>query len=1478
MMGRGADGGCGTEERPCRPVSRVPVRVPTSQEEGLKKQISGEVDFFSQARKALCELGPYDVPEDGSAPALSPPTLPRGLAIYLKQSDSRKRQKKSHSGGDKKSSRQNEKARGGNIWTETEEYFRDLVLPDVDTLFDVSSHSSLVARKSFFIPYVGNASSANLPSSTNVDVEAKIDTSPSCRDAVVTEEVDNANGVAKEDVKEEVVHSMEDDSAGPLSLIEEEKETSVPDSSSSSEWLLGSKNRILLTSERPSKKRKLLGVDAGLEKILIVPSSDDSSLLCHFCCKGDARSESNKLISCSLCQVSVHQRCYGAQNIVAGTWMCSWCKQKKDNNDAVKPCVLCPKQGGALKPIQQSVGNGESIEFVHLFCSLWMPEVYVEDLSQMEPITNMGGIKETRRKLVCNVCKVKHGACIRCSHGTCRTSFHPICAKEARHRMEVWGKHGCDNVELRAFCSKHSDVQGLNRSLQAGDHCTVGSDSSFANHVPGVLSMNKSQKLKLGLKNRDRIAVHKGTPDNSSDISGDTESPNVGLLDLRSNAVVASKCDGHQSVDGLMKRSKSEDINLSDTLNLALILKKLIERGKVNIKDVASEIGISPDSLSETLADDNLAPEMRCKLLTWLRDHAVMGTSQRNMLVRIKSLISSRDEGGTTDIPEDVVISEDDLTDPVAVKSVLPRRRTKNIRILREKMTTSLSNESFCGNRAAMVDGKDEHSVQEKSEDSCKTSVDATDKSSTKPDGFKESLVRHLPTCEGAGSKADPSIQSISKNCQLEEVAACENISPANSDKKKLTCLLGDQDVLDKRKLICSVVNPVLHDLMKAEDSSSLYVHPYIRKLFKMPSRMVSINGLYGGSKDISYDSDGSGEGDAHKKDAFGNASVCSSHESQHLKCSDLTCKSDQRKLEQLVRAENMGVLKLSPEDEVEGEIIYYQHRLLGKAAARNCLTEKLVYRVAKTLSEEIESAREQRWDAVLANRYLYEVKEAKKQGRKERKHKEAQAVLAAATAAAAASSRNSSRQDALEDPSHHEYLKLNSSSGRPGVSSQPVPRAKETVSRVAGPKISSEKYSDFMSDFSKEHPRSCDICRRSETILKPILVCSSCKVAVHLDCYRNVKESTGPWCCELCEDLLSSRSSGAPSVNFWDKPFLVAECGLCGGTTGAFRKSVDGHWVHAFCAEWVLESSFRRGQVNPVQGMETIAKGVDVCCVCRRKHGVCVKCSYGHCQSTFHPSCARSSGFFMNVKVASGKLQHKAYCGKHSLEQRTKAETQKYGVEELKQMKQTRVELERLRLLCDRIIKREKLKRELVLSSHEILACKRDHVTRSVLAQSPFILPEGSSESATTSLKVQTDGGYKSCSEAVQRSDDVTVDSTPLKHELKVPVPMDTDQKTDDSSTSQNLFTPKPMERVPFSGKQIPHRYSLASRNVSDGGGWSSTSKKHNNETLEKELVMTSDEASMKNSRLPRGYCYIPVNRLPKEQETPGESLEHNE
>lgn len=101
------------------------------------------------------------------------------------------------------------------------------------------------------------------------------------------------------------------------------------------------------------------------------------------------------------------------------------------------------------------------------------------------------------------------------------------------------------------------------------------------------------------------------------------------------------------------------------------------------------------------------------------------------------------------------------------------------------------------------------------------------------------------------------------------------------------------------------------------------------------------------------------------------------------------------------------------------------------KAPSNNfwCMTriifaDHLICNVVKSLPKEIDEARSTRWDAILINQYYSGLREAKKQGKKERRHKEAQAVLAAATAAAAASSRMSSfRKDVYEESTHREVF-----------------------------------------------------------------------------------------------------------------------------------------------------------------------------------------------------------------------------------------------------------------------------------------------------------------------------------------------------------------------------------------------------------------------------------------------------------------------
>ncbi|XP_052188942.1 uncharacterized protein LOC127799193 isoform X2 [Diospyros lotus] len=1366
MMGRGAAVGCGTEQKAC-PISRVPAKLPAEEAAGIEKPAHAGLDLYAQARKALCERSPFDTEE---AQVSTVTTLPSGLARFLsKHSDGRKRHKRVHSGGEAKSSRVGGavKARGPNIWAEAEQYFRELTGDDIDKLQELS-YFAFSDKKCFSIPVLGNSVRGDASNGDNVnDVNGN-----------------GPNGVGSDCglvVKEELEQSMEVDQVGAITSLQEEKSSSsLPPATPCSglEWLLGSRNKVYLTSDRPSKKRKLLGCEAGLEKLLVARPIEGSSSLCHYCSLGDTGNQLNCLVVCTSCNVAVHERCYGVQDDVPGSWLCSWCKQKNAVPISDRPCLLCPKQGGALKQVRKigdQSGNSGPIGFAHLFCCQWMPEVYIQDTRTMEPIVNIEGIKETRRKLICSLCKVKYGACVRCSNGACRTSFHPICAREARHRMEIWGKFGCDDVELRAFCSKHSEVQNGSTTQQSG----VGSDSYVTKHQPVGTTVNKLQKLKFGRKSGDKITVHVVETDTNVSKLGNSATHGEGLSDARSYSLLQPECgDSKQSSSAdTLERRTNEEPNASDSLDFTAILKKLIDRGKVNTEDVASEIGVSPDSLSSMLSDDCLVPELRCKIVAWLRNHAYVGMLPKNLKVRIKSSIASKDDKGAAGNSDAVIASDSDIPDVV---SVPPRRRTKsNIRILKDNKVKETINDDGIIMDAA----KRGQFISESPDYSSKASVsDAIVKNLVEPNGIHDTLASHSP----------------------------ENEEGAAIIEQKLTPNLEPGDPIFS----------VTTDIIKSEAVSGTYIHPHIQnKMIKIQNLVLSDNASseIDGDREIAPEEPSSASG------------ICCYQQSQHLSPSDMIPESDGANLKQLVKAKNMGILDMCPEDEAEGELIFYQHRLLCNVGARKHLIDGLVNKVGKSLPWEIDAVRKQKWDAVIVNQYLHELREAKKQGRKERRHKEAQAVLAAATAAAAASSRVSSfRKDTLDESAHQENLfKVKTSTGRAGLYSQQIPRVKETLPHGLS-EVSSDVAQTISSGFCKEDPRTCDICRRFETILNPILICSNCKVAVHLDCYHSVKDSTGPWYCELCEDLLSSRSIGPSAINSLEKPYFAAKCGLCGGSGGAFRRSMDDQWVHAFCAEWVLESTFRRGQVNPIVGLESVLKGNDICHICHHKQGVCIKCNYGFCQSMFHPFCARSSGLYMNVKISSGKFQHKAYCEKHSLEQRAKAEIQKPGNEELKSLKQIRVELERLRLLCERIIKREKLKRELVLCSQNILVSNRDTVALSALVRSPLFTADISSESATTSLRGNTDD-CRSGSDTIQRSDDITVDSTVSgKRRIKFPVSMDNDQKTDDSSTSQQPLMKKPRERVSFSGKQIPHRPSfLASQNRLVDGEKRSTSRK---------------------------------------------------
>ncbi|XP_067414588.1 lysine-specific demethylase 4B isoform X1 [Emydura macquarii macquarii] len=131
------------------------------------------------------------------------------------------------------------------------------------------------------------------------------------------------------------------------------------------------------------------------------------------------------------------------------------------------------------------------------------------------------------------------------------------------------------------------------------------------------------------------------------------------------------------------------------------------------------------------------------------------------------------------------------------------------------------------------------------------------------------------------------------------------------------------------------------------------------------------------------------------------------------------------------------------------------------------------------------------------------------------------------------------------------------------------------------------------------------------------LISCAKCCLQVHASCYGIrpdlVNES---WSCSRC------------SANAW-----AADCCLCNLRGGALQKTTDGRWIHIICAIAVPEARFLNViERHPVDISAIPEQRWKLKCVyCRKRmkkvSGACIQCSYEHCSTSFHVTCAHAAG-----------------------------------------------------------------------------------------------------------------------------------------------------------------------------------------------------------------------------------------------------------
>ncbi|XP_053103402.1 bromodomain and PHD finger-containing protein 3 isoform X5 [Hemicordylus capensis] len=284
-----------------------------------------------------------------------------------------------------------------------------------------------------------------------------------------------------EDIDAEVEYDMDEEDLAWLDMINEKRKNDGYGSVSA--------ETFELLVDRLEKESYLESRNNGAQQTLI----DEDAVCCV--CMDDECHNSNVILFCDICNLAVHQECYGVPYIPEGQWLCRCCLQSPSRP---VDCVLCPNKGGAFK--QTSDGH-----WAHVVCAIWIPEVCFANTVFLEPIEGIDNIPPARWKLTCYICKQKGmGAAIQCHKVNCYTAFHVTCAQRTGLFMKIEPMRETSlngttfTVRKTAYCEAHSPPGTVKKGCTAA--VCEGEEGVAKNEAEDDSTPKNKNKVKLKQK------------------------------------------------------------------------------------------------------------------------------------------------------------------------------------------------------------------------------------------------------------------------------------------------------------------------------------------------------------------------------------------------------------------------------------------------------------------------------------------------------------------------------------------------------------------------------------------------------------------------------------------------------------------------------------------------------------------------------------------------------------------------------------------------------------------------------------------------------------------------------------------------------------------------------------------------------------------------------------------------------------------